>query len=83
MQDVINSECSKCCLLALTKACLLHCSTVNFKVSPDFHQSLLLVHVTYWLLVCSCMQPQVLYSTVLRCGLIGGHKSTEMKSGVS
>jgi len=54
-----------------------------FKVSPDFRQSLLLGHVTYCLLVCSCMQPQVLYSTVLRCRLIGGHKSSEMKSGAS
>jgi len=76
MQDTINSECSKCCPLVLTKACLLHWSiallTINglFKVSPDFHQSLLLVHVMYWLLVCSSMQPQVLYSTVLRCGLM-------------
>jgi len=54
-----------------------------FKVSPDFHQSLLLGRVTYWLLVCSCMQPQVLYSTMLRCRWVGGHKSSEIKSGVS
>jgi len=51
------------------------------KVSPDFHQLLLLGHVTYWLLVCPFMQPQVLYSTVavLRCGPIGGHNSSEIK----
>jgi len=54
-----------------------------FKVSPDFHQLMLLDHVTYWLLVCSSMQPQVLYPTVLRCRLIGSHKSSEMKSGIS
>jgi len=54
------------------------------KVRTDLYQSLLqLGHVTYWLLVCCCMQPQVLYSTVLRCGLIGDHKSGEMKLGVS
>jgi len=39
--------------------------------------------VSKTLLICSCIQSQVLVSTVLRCGLIGGHKSSEMKSGVS
>jgi len=90
MQDIINGECSQCYRLALTKACLLHWSIhyrlVNnglFKVSPDFHQSLLLGRVMYWLLVCSYMQPQVLYSTMIRCGLIGNYESGEVKSGVS
>jgi len=84
MQAIINSECLKCCPLAFDKGLLapLVYRLVNnglFKV----HQSLLPGHVMYWLLVCSCMQPRVLYCTVLRCGLIGDHKSSEMKSGVS
>jgi len=68
MQAIINGKCSKCCPLALTKPCLLHWSiallTMVCSVSPDFHQLLLLGHVTNWLLVCFCMQPQVLYLTV-------------------
>jgi len=52
MQDIINSECSKCCPLVFDKALLssLIYRLVNnglFKVSPDFHQLLLLDHVTY------------------------------------
>jgi len=55
-----------------------------FKVSPDFHQLLLLGHVTYTgFLYAPCTQLKVLYSTVLRCELTRGHKSSEMKSGVS
>jgi len=53
MHDIINSEYSKCCPLALTKACLLHWSiallTVVFSKSArtSTMQSLLLGHVTY------------------------------------
>jgi len=82
MQDIMLSFSSDKVLLAPLVYRLVNNGL--FKVSPRLPpQSLLLGHVTYRLLVCSSMQPQVLYSTVLSCGLIGGHKSSEMKSDVS
>jgi len=46
-------------LLAPLVYCLVNDGLI--KVSLDLHQSLFLGYVMYWLLVCSCMQPQVLY----------------------
>jgi len=85
MRDMINSECSKCCPLVLTKApsrllhWLVYCLVNNglFRVSPDFHYAVAVsgtCHV-YWLFAA-----QALYSAVLRYGLTGSQKSSEMKS---
>jgi len=89
VQDIINSKCSMCCPLVLTKACLLYWSiallTMVCSKSAQTSTRRCFCHVTRHVLASYMLlhAAQVLYSTVLRCGLIGGHKSSEMKSFVS
>ena len=70
-----------------TTSPLLHCAFNNsvIKCRPLLHKSLSQMrNITYACLVHpSCITLQILQSTGLRSGLLGGHCSGEMKSGVS
>jgi len=83
MRCIINSECSKCCPLALTKACLLHWSIALLTMVCSKSDQTFTSRCFWAISRTGFFYPQVMYSTVLRCRLIGGHKSSEMKLSVS
>jgi len=87
MQFMMNSECSKCCPLALTEASsrLLNWS-IALLTMVCLKSARTSTSRCFWAMSCtsylyapacslqSCIQP------MLRYGLIGSHKSSEMKS---